>query len=182
MNWKAFFVSRIKGGIFNIIVSVGILCLVFFIADLCFGLFPGLITNEVEEINDSTYMTIRTKHYVNCLGDTMRVKTDTLYRHGRPGVVLTDIPAVEIREKREVIGDTTRVIIDTIQTDFGTAFLNMICESIMEYPSDSIRAWINDSANNNLQELIQTLEECAISNEKPNPLVDSALRHLKGLD
>lgn len=181
MNWKAFFVGRIKGIIYNIIVYVGIICLVFFIADLFFGLIPGALSYEYKDINDSTYMKIRTKHYVNCLGDTMRVKIDTIYHHGRRGIVLSDIPALEIREKKEVYGDTTRFTIDSIQTNYGEMLLITMCQMLMEIPSDSIRVWRNDSIHNSeLLELIQTVEDC--SKETTNPTADSALRHLQGLD
>lgn len=181
MNWKAFFLSLTKPFVFGIVAGFVIICLVFFIADLYFGLIPGALSYEYKDINDSTYMKIRTKHYVNCLGDTMRVKTDTLFRHRRSGVALADIPSWYIRTKKEVIGDTTRFTIDSIQTNYGEMLLITMCQMLMEIPSDSIRVWRNDSIHNSeLLELIQTVEDC--SKETTNPIADSALRHLQGLD
>ena len=175
MNWKAFFVCQIKTIISLIIIWIVLLTLSYIIADRYFGLFTQVFCNRVEDVNDSTYMEIRTKKYVNSWGDTVRVKIlDTIYREG---IVLSDIPMVEIRENKEVIGDTTRITIDTIQSNVGDVLINVLCHWFMEIPRDSIQVMKNDSAYNSaLQELI----EC--SKENPNPFVDSAIRHLQGLD
>ncbi len=154
------------------------LTLSYIIADRYFGLFTQVFCNRVEDVNDSTYMEIRTKKYVNSWGDTVRVKIlDTIYHRGSPGTVLSDIPMMDVREKKEVIGDTTRITIDSIQSNVGDLFLDAIIHWYMEIPRDSIQVLKNDSTFNSI---IQELIEC--SKEYPNPLLDSAIRHLQGLD